>query len=88
MAPFTSAEVAPRIVARAFHRQTMLALVQSGAGVTLVPGSFVGIKIDGLRFRPLQTEDPGLCVAAAFRKGDLPGVVGELLRVARAAIGS
>lgn len=86
MALFASAGVSPHIVARAFHRQTMLALVQSGAGVTLVPGSFVGMKIDGLCFRPLQTDDPGLCVAAAFRKGDLSGVVAQFLRAARAVI--
>lgn len=85
---FEAAGVSPRIVARAFHRQTMLALVQSGAGVTLVPGSFVGMTIDGLCFHPLQTEDPGLCVAAAFREGDLPGVVAQFLRAARAAVSS
>ncbi len=83
---FTAAGINPRIVVRAFHRQTMLALVQSGAGVTLVPGSFVGMGIDGLCFRPLQTDDPGLCVAAAFREGDLPGVVAQFLRSARAAV--
>lgn len=82
---FTTEGIAPRIVARAFHRQTMLALVQSGAGVTLVPGSFVGMTIDGLCFRPLQTDDHGLCVAAAFREGDLPGVVAQFLRVVHAS---
>jgi len=83
---FTAAGINPRIVVRAFHRQTMLALVQSGAGVTLVPGSFVGMTIDGLYFCPLQTEDPGICVAAAFREGELPGVVAQFLRAARAAV--
>jgi DNA-binding transcriptional LysR family regulator len=88
MALFASAGTSPNIVARAFHRQTMLALVQSGAGVTLVPGSFVDMRINGLCFRPLQTDDPGLCVAAAFRKGDLPGVVAQFLRAARAVVPS
>lgn len=86
LALFTSAGVTPRVVARAFHRQTMLALVQSGTGVTLVPGSFFSIRIDGLCFRSLQTDDPGLCVVAAFREGDLPGVVAQFLRVARADV--
>ncbi len=86
LALFTGAGVTPRVVARAFHRQTMLALVQSGAGVTLVPGSFVGMKIDGLCFSLLQTKDPGLCVAGAFREGDSPGVVAQFLRTARAAV--
>lgn len=83
---FAAAGINPRIVVRALHRQTMLALVQSGAGVTLVPGSFVGMTIDGLYFCPLQTEDPGICVAAAFREGELPGVVAQFLRAARAAV--
>ncbi len=82
---FAAAGVQPRIVAHALHRQTMLALVQSGLGVTLVPGSFVGMTINGLTFRPLQTEDPGLSVAAGFRAGDLPGVVAQFLRAAHAA---
>jgi len=83
---FVSAGVQPRIVGQAFHRQTMLALVQSGAGVTLVPGSFIGMAIDGLAFKTLQTDDPGMSVAAAFRADDLPGVVAQFLRAARAAI--
>ena len=83
MALFTSAGITPRIVVRAFHRQTMLALFQSGAGVKLVSGSFVRMKIDGLCSRPLQTDDPSLCVGAAFREGHLPGVVAQffVLRV-------
>lgn len=88
LALFTAAGIAPRVVTRAFHRQTMLALVQSGAGVTLVPGSFLGMKIDGLCFRPLQTDDLGLCIAAAFRKGDFPGVVAQFLRAARNTLSS
>lgn len=83
---FASAGIQPRSVAQAFHRQTMLVLVQSGAGITLLPGSFVGMAIDGLAFTPLKTEDPGIGVAAAFRAGDLPGVVARFFRSARAAI--
>jgi DNA-binding transcriptional LysR family regulator len=85
---FAAAGVLPRVIVRAFHRQTMLALVQSGAGVTLVPGSFVGMKIDGLCFRPLHTDDSGLRVVAAFREGDMSGVVAQFLRAARAAVSS
>jgi len=46
------------------------------------------MKIDSLCFSPLQTENPGLCVAAAFRDGDLPGVAAQFLRTARAAVSS
>lgn len=35
---------------------------------------FVGMKINGLRFRPLHTDDPVSCVAAAVRESNLPGV--------------
>lgn len=86
LALFTAVGLSPKVVARAVHRQTMLTLVQSGAGVTLVPGSFRSIAMDGLTFKPLQTDDAGLRVAAAFREGDLPGVVAQFLRTARAAV--
>jgi len=83
---FAKSDVFNRTVPCARFAAGLLTFVQSGAGVTLVSGSFVGMKIDGLCFRPLQTDDPGPCVAAAFRKGDLPGVVAQFLRAARAAV--
>lgn len=57
-----------------------------GAGVTMVHGSFTGMKIDGLCFPSLHTGEPGLAVAAAVWEGDLPGVVVQFLRAAYAVV--
>lgn len=70
------------------HQRVNGRIVQLGAGVTMVPGSFVGMKIDGLCFRPLHTDDPVSCVAAAVRESDLSGVAAQLLRAARAVVSS
>ncbi|MBA3675911.1 MAG: hypothetical protein H0W74_00710 [Sphingosinicella sp.] len=59
LALFTAAGVSPKVVARDFHRQTILTLVQSGAGVTLIPGSYLGIAMIGLTFKPVQSDDAG-----------------------------
>jgi DNA-binding transcriptional LysR family regulator len=77
---FDAAGCTPKIVAQAFHRQTMFALVRAGEGVTLAPGSFTDVTASGLEFRPLETDDPGLRVAVVFRSGDLPGVGAQFLR--------
>lgn len=47
-AMFLAAGIQPRIIARAFRRSTMAILVYSGAGVTLLPGSFAGVAMDGI----------------------------------------
>lgn len=83
---FTSAGLEPRVVVHAFHRQTTLMLVQSGAGVTIVPGSFIGFVVDGIEFRPLLTDSAKMVVSAAFPEGDISGLVAQFLRVARAAV--
>lgn len=36
------------------------------------------MKIDSSCFRPLHTNDPGLCAPAAGREGDLPSVVAQI----------
>lgn len=85
---FRAAGVEPRIVARTFHRTTMLMLVRSGAGMTLVPGSFAGSSIDGVVLRPLTENTQRMRIAAAHPDADLPGVVAQFLRVARDVVAS
>lgn len=80
---FLAAGVRLHIVARAFRRMTMLMLVHSGAGVTLVPGSFANGAMDGIVTRPLASGEHRMRVAAAYRSGDLQGVVARFLRIAR-----
>src|SRR3546814_9165765 len=61
---------------------TMLMLVHSGAGVTLVPGSFANGAMDGIVTRPLEAGEHRMRVAAAYPSGDLQGVVARFLRIA------
>lgn len=79
---FLAAGVRPHIVARAFRRMTMLMLVHSGAGVTLVPGSFANGTMDGIVTRPLLSGEHRMRIAAAYPTGDLQGVVARFLRIA------
>jgi len=79
---FAAAGVRPHVVARAFRRMTMLILVHSGAGVTLVPGSFASGAMDGIMTHPLEAGEHRMRVAAAYPEGDLQGVVARFLRIA------
>lgn len=81
---FLAAGIQPRIVARAFRGMTMAMLAHSGAGVTPVPGSFADVAIDGVVLRPLLFGGHSMCVAMAYPKGDLQGVVAQFLRIASA----
>ena len=83
---FKAAGIEPRIVARAFRRLTMAMLVQSGAGVTLVPGAFASAVIDGIATRPLSSDGHRMRVAAAYPEGDMQGIVAQFLRIASATI--
>lgn len=85
---FITAGVQPCIVARAFRRLTMAMLVQSGAGLTLVPGELSGAAIDGIVARPLSSGEHRMCVAAAYPEGDMQGIVAQFLRVASATVAS
>lgn len=81
---FIDSGIQPHIVARAFRRLTMAMLVQSGAGVTLVPGAFAGVVIDGILTRPLSSGARRMRVAAAYPEGDMQGIVAQFLRIASA----
>ena len=86
-AMFVAAGIQPRVVAHAFRRMTMAMLVQSGAGVTLVPGAFSSAAINGIVTRPLSSEGHRMRVAAAYPEGDMQGIVAQFVRIASAAVG-
>ena len=83
---FSSAGIEPTIIARAFRRLTMAMLVQSGAGVTLVPGSFGDTIMDSIVTRPLSSGEHRMRVAAAYPTGDMQGIVAQFLRIAGATV--
>jgi len=62
---FLSAGIAPPIVAYAFRRLTMTMLVQSGTGVTLVPGAFAGSAARARSAAHDHGEDPARIGPAA-----------------------
>ena len=83
---FKAVGIKPHIVARAFRRLTMAILVQSGVGITLVPGAFVSATIDGIVTRPLSSDGHRMRVAAVYPEGDMQGVVAQFLRIASATV--
>jgi DNA-binding transcriptional LysR family regulator len=63
--------------------QTVLALVEAGLGVSLVPASLQTFKRPGVAYRPLSPPGPALETVIAWRRGaDLP-LVQTFVRVAR-----
>lgn len=69
------ADEAPRI-------QTVLALVASGAGIALLPTSFINLNRQGIRFIPLQGKVPHRPLALAWRSANESPVLHAFLDVA------
>ena len=72
------------------HPQTVLAVVEAGLGVSLVPASLQTSKRPGIAYRPLSPPGPQLETVIAWRRGsDLPlvqtfvGVAREIARSPR-----
>lgn len=77
----------PKIVQQARHPETLVGLVRSGAGVTLVPSSVQlragsGVVFKSLAGKLLQTE-----IAIAWRRGNDSPLLTAFLKVANASIG-
>jgi DNA-binding transcriptional LysR family regulator len=65
------------------HPQTVLAVVEAGLGVSIVPASLQTSKRPGIAYRPLWPPGPQLETVIAWRRGsDLP-LVQTFVRVAR-----
>lgn len=67
------------------HPQTVLAVVEAGLGISLVPASLQTFKSPGVAYRPLWPPGPELETVIAWRRGsDLP-LVQTFVKVAREA---
>jgi DNA-binding transcriptional LysR family regulator len=65
------------------HPQTVLAIVEAGLGISLVPASLQTLKRPGIAYRRLSPSGPTLETVIAWRRGsDLP-LVQAFVRVAR-----
>lgn len=83
-----AADIQPRIFASAMRRLTMAILLQSDAGITLVPDALANVIIDGIVTRSLSSSEQQMCVAATYLKGDLQGFVAQFLCIATATASS
>src|SRR5258708_2798761 len=65
------------------HPQTILAIVEAGLGISLVPASSATLKRPGIAYRRLRPAGPTLETLIAWRRGAERPLVQALVRVAR-----
>jgi len=75
-------DIEPPIVDEAPRIQTILALVASGAGIALLPTSFINLNRKGVRFIPLDGPLPHRPLALAWRTANQSPTVRCFLDVA------
>jgi DNA-binding transcriptional LysR family regulator len=73
------------IVQEVAEMQTVIGLVASGIGVSLVPESLRALVRPGVTYRPLDGDAPVVRLAMAYREADTSPVLAAFLRMARAA---
>lgn len=81
----TGAGTPPRIIQYAPEMQTIIGLVASGIGVSLVPASVQQLALDGVVYRPVS-QAPHSELAAISRPGERSPLVQAFLAEARAVI--
>jgi len=74
--------IEPRVVDEVPRIQTILALVASGAGIALLPTSFINLSRKGVRFVPLTGPLPDRPLAMAWRANNQSPTVRHFLDVA------
>jgi DNA-binding transcriptional LysR family regulator len=81
-----AAGFSPRIGQEAPRVTSVLALVATGAGITLVPASLQQMHIDGVVYRPLDGQPrPRLVLNLASRRGDPSAVVRHFVSLVKQA---
>jgi DNA-binding transcriptional LysR family regulator len=86
MVACNAAGFSPRIGQEAPRVTSLLALVASGLGITLVPASLQQMHIDGVIFRRLDGRaQPKAVLNLASRRGDPSAVVRHFLNLVRQA---
>src|SRR6185312_3927927 len=79
---FRMHDIEPSIVDEVPRIQTILALVASGAGIALLPTSFINLSRNGVRFVPLHGPIPHRPLALAWRTSDQSPTLRYFLDVA------
>ncbi len=80
---FRQYNIRPPIADEIARIQTILALVASGAGIALLPTSFINLNRHGVQFRPLCEPLPYRPLALAWRAGNQSPSLGCFIDVAR-----
>jgi len=75
--------VQPQVVDEIPRIQTILALVASGAGIALLPTSFINLHRQGVQFRPLREPLPYRPLALAWRSDNQSPSLMRFIEVAR-----
>jgi DNA-binding transcriptional LysR family regulator len=80
---FRRHKVQPQVVDEIPRIQTILALVASGAGIALLPTSFINLHRQGVQFRPLREPLPYRPLALAWRSDNQSPSLMRFIEVAR-----
>jgi DNA-binding transcriptional LysR family regulator len=75
----------PDIAMEAGEASTMIGLVAAGCGITVLPGSFDSIHMEGACYRPLADPDANTVLSLAQRKDAHSALVDGFIALARAA---
>ncbi|KQV91393.1 LysR family transcriptional regulator [Massilia sp. Root351] len=75
----------PDIAMEAGEASTMIGLVAAGCGITVLPGSFDSIHMEGACYRPLAGPDASTVLSLAQRKDAHGALVQGFIALARAA---
>jgi DNA-binding transcriptional LysR family regulator len=76
-------KIQPQVVDEIPRIQTILALVASGAGIALLPTSFINLHRHGVQFRPLHEPLPHRPLALAWRSSNQSPSLVRFIEVAR-----
>lgn len=77
----------PRMIQQVAELTTIVALVRAGLGVAVVPESFQGSRIEGVRFHPIGGEDSSWQVSAVWHTGDTNPALQKFLDLLRDELG-
>ncbi len=84
---FSQAGASPRIIQEAREWLTIVGLVESGLGVSLVPESFRKLRWGRIIYRPIRPSQARTTVALCRKRGPQSPAAGRFLEVARGVLG-
>lgn len=81
-----AAGYAPRIGQHAGEASTIIGLVAAGCGVSILPGSFERIRMDGVVYRPISDDGASTTLLLAQRRAEHSPLIDAFTAMARAAV--